>query len=76
MVAWLPKLILAVIRYLAAGWQREQAARAEGIADAVKESNDAADKREAVAKAAADDWDALSDDERERVRNDRGHYRD
>ncbi|WP_321336605.1 hypothetical protein [Breoghania sp.] len=58
--------------------ERRQAAALKqlGAANAALESNDANSAAAALARDRVDDWDSLPDADRERLRDERKHYRD
>lgn len=80
LLAFLSKIglgfLAGLIRGLVSDWRRDEALKDQGRHEVYDESDDAADERKKLADAAQADWDSLSDDERERVRNAQGHYRD
>lgn len=53
-----------------------QKGKAAGRAETIEKAHDEADKRKADAQALDAEWGAMSDADRERLRNEQGHYRD
>lgn len=77
---WLGRIIVAVVKAFIASitkrLQRDEEKKQEGREEVIENAHQEADDRKAQAQQMDDEWAGLTPDDRERLRNERGVYRD